>query len=125
MRFPFGFGLSYTTFAYSDLAVTPTEDGAEVSFTIKNTGKREGAEVAQVYVRELRTSVFRPEKELFGFTKVDLAAGEEKRVTVTLDSRAFSFWSVSDDCFQTNGYAFEILVGASAEDMRLAKVIMK
>lgn len=125
VQFPFGFGLSYTSFEYSDLALTPTEEGAEVSFTVKNTGMCVGAEAAQIYVHELRTSVFRPEKELFGFAKVDLAPGEEKRVCVSLDKRAFSFWSTADDCFKTNGYAFEILVGASAEDIRLMGTVMK
>lgn len=125
VRFPFGFGLSYTSFAYSDLTVTPTDAGAEVSFTIRNTGECAGAEIAEVYVREANPTVLRPEKELFGFAKVDLAPGEEKRVSVSLDRRAFSFFSTAEDAFKTNGGAFEILVGASCEDIRLTASIKK
>ncbi|MEA2959295.1 MAG: beta-glucosidase, partial [Alphaproteobacteria bacterium] len=98
--FPFGFGLSYTTFKYSNLSVQPasnSESGPryEVSFDIKNTGSREGAEVAQVYVGDTHSKVLRPVKELKGFFKVRLGPGETKKVSVMLDSRALSYYDVN------------------------------
>lgn len=90
--FPFGFGLSYTTFEYSDLKVSADSikdtDTLKVSFKIKNTGDRDGAEVAELYVAQENSTIFRPEKELKGFKKVFLKAGEEKEVEIELSKRA-------------------------------------
>ena len=88
--FPFGFGLSYTTFEYSDLKVTDKE----ASFTLTNTGKVDGAEVAQLYVHAVSGKVYRPAKELKGFAKVFLKAGESKTVTIPLDDKAFRYFNV-------------------------------
>jgi beta-glucosidase len=119
VRFPFGYGLSYTQFAYSDLTLKRKGEEVEVSFDVKNIGSVAGAEVAQIYVREAHSCVFRPFKELKGFKKVYLAAGEKKRVTLSLDKRAFAFYSTALDRWTVNGGDYEIIVGASAEDIRL------
>jgi len=117
-RFPFGHGLSYTTFAYRDIrlgrdAIDDTQTLA-VEVTVANTGDREGAEVVQLYVRDVRSSVVRPVKELKGFAKVRLAPGESRRVAFALDRRAFAFWHTGlHDWFVESG-TFEIRVGSSS-----------
>ncbi len=113
--FPFGFGLSYTTFDYSDIKAS----SSEVTFTITNTGKRGGAEIAQVYVSAKTPSVYRPVKELKGFTKVFLKAGESRTVTVPLDDKAFRYFNSKTNRFEVDGGTYEILVGASVADIRL------
>ncbi|MCD8155239.1 MAG: glycoside hydrolase family 3 C-terminal domain-containing protein [Clostridiales bacterium] len=113
--FPFGFGLSYTTFAYSDLKVS--REGA--TFTLKNTGGRDGAEVAQLYVSAKCGGVFRPVKELKGFQKVFLKAGESKTVTIPLDDKAFRYFNVKTNRFEVESGAYDILIGASVADIRL------
>ena len=121
--FPFGYGLSYTTFEYSDIKLSASSikdtDSVDVSFKIKNTGSVGGAEIAQVYVCDKESTIFRPKKELKAFTKVFLNAGEEKEVTLTLSKRAFAFYNVniSDWCVESG--EFDILVGASSRDIKL------
>ena len=118
--FPFGYGLSYTTFKYSDLMVTPlSKDNVSVTFTLSNTGARDGAEVAQVYVGDGHANIARPIKELKGFARIQLGAGESKRVTVELDRRAFSYYDVHDKKWTATPGAFEILVGSSSEQIEL------
>lgn len=123
VRFPFGHGLSYTTFEYSDLKLSADSiqdtDTLTVSFKVKNTGERAGAEVAEVYVRDKESTIFRPEKELKGFQKVFLEAGEEKEVSVTLDKRAFAYYNVNIHDWHVESGTFDILVGASSRDIRL------
>ena len=114
--FPFGFGLSYTTFSYRDLKVT----GQEVSFTLANTGKADGAEVAQLYISKAGAKVFRPAKELKGFAKVFLKAGESRTVTIPLDDKAFRYFNVKTNRFEVEGGEYQILIGASAADIRLS-----
>ena len=113
--FPFGFGLSYTTFEYSDLTVSDKE----ASFTVKNTGKVDGAEVAQLYVSAKNPSIYRPVKELKGFVKVFLKAGESKTLKIALDDKAFRYFNVKTDKFEIDGGEYEILIGASVADIRL------
>ncbi len=121
--FPFGHGLSYTTFKYSALKLSSSAikdtDEVTVTFKIKNTGKVAGAEIAQVYVADKKSTIFRPEKELKGFKKVYLEAGEEKEISLTLDKRAFAFYNINihDWCVESGD--FEILVGASSRDLKL------
>ena len=116
VRYPFGYGLSYTTFAYSDLKV----NADHVTFTLTNTGKRDGAEVAQLYVAKPDATVFRPAKELKGFAKVFLKAGESKAVTIPLDDKAFRYWNVLTDRWEVEGGSYQLLVGASVQDIRLS-----
>jgi len=112
VRFPFGHGLSYTTFVYSDLKI---ENNA-VSFTVANTGAYPGAEVAQLYIAPPKGGLHRPEQELKGFQRVELATGESRRVSFPLDVRSFAVW---DGGWKTPGGAYELRVGASSRDIRL------
>ena len=117
--FPFGFGLSYTTFEYSDLSVT----GKEATFTLKNTGGMDGAEVVQLYVSKTDGEVFRPAKELKGFAKVFLKAGESKKVTIPLDDKAFRYFNVDSNRFEVEGGQWTILIGASCADIKLSGTV--
>jgi beta-glucosidase len=121
--FPFGYGLSYTSFAYSNLSVEPgaTKGGwqTEVAFDITNTGKREGAEVAQVYVADKHAKLPRPAKELKGFSKVILKPGEKRRVKLILDERALSYYDVDSKRWHAEPGQFEVLVGSSSESIQL------
>jgi beta-glucosidase len=120
--FAFGYGLSYTTFAYSKLSVRPQGNLYEpisVSFDIKNIGHREGAEVAELYVGDSHASVPRPVKELKGFEKVNLKPAERKRVTLKLDRRAFSFYDVKKSDWAAEPGDFTILVGGSSDNIQL------
>jgi len=121
--FPFGFGLSYTTFQYSNLKLVrgTNVNGpiVTVEFEITNTGKRAGAEIAQVYVQDEKSSVARPLKELKGFKKVQLQLGETQSVSVPLDRSAFAFFDASQGAWVAEAGEFKILVGASARDIRL------
>lgn len=125
--FPFGYGLSYTTFEYSDIKLSSDcikdTETVSVSFKIKNTGCVDGAETAQIYVSDNESTVFRPVKELRAFEKVFLKAGEEKEITVKLSKRAFAFWNINiNDWFVETG-KFDILVGASSRDIKLSATV--
>ena len=115
VRYPFGYGLSYTTFAYSDLKV----NAEKVTFTLTNTGSVAGAEIAQLYVAKPDAAVFRPAKELNGFTKVFLKAGESKTVSIPLDDKIFRYWNVATDGWEVEGGSYQLLVGANVQDIRL------
>ena len=119
VRFPFGYGLSYTTFAYSDLAA----DEQGVSLTVTNTGSVAGTEIVQLYIAKKNSELFRPAKELKGFARVTLAAGEKQRITIMLDDKAFRFWNVKANRWEIEGGEYELLVGASVEDIRLCEKI--
>ena len=117
--FPFGFGLSYTSFAYSDLKLPQSSTGSlEASLTVRNTGTRAGAEVVQLYLSDPHASVDRPVKELKGFRRVELAPGESKLVTFPLDRRALSFYSPETKQWVSEPGSFEVLVGSSSRDIR-------
>ena len=119
VRFPFGYGMSYTTFAYSDMAA----DEQGVSLTVTNTGSVTGTEIVQLYVAKKNSELFRPAKELKGFARVTLAPGEKQRITIMLDDKAFRFWNVKANRWEIEGGEYELLVGASVEDIRLCEKI--
>jgi beta-glucosidase len=129
VAFPFGYGLSYTSFEVSDLvvdsrgAVADGDLAATVSVTVTNTGDVAGAEVVQVYVHDVESSVSRPVRELKGFTKVALTPGESRRVSVELDQRAFSFWSVRHGRWAVEAGDFVIGVGAHSRDLQLTRTV--
>ncbi len=130
VAYPFGFGLSYTSFALSDLNVTTRGTVAEgtlaatVTVTVTNTGAVGGAEVVQVYVQDVESSVARPVRELKGFTKVSVAAGASEQVTIELDQRAFAFWSNRHHGWAVEAGEFVIAVGANSRDLPLTETVM-
>jgi beta-glucosidase len=120
-RIPFGYGLSYTKFAYRDLEIT--DKG--VKFKVKNIGKVDGKEIAQLYVGKRHSFVFRPRIELKGFVKVALKAGEEKSVEIPFDEYTFRYFDISSKRFETEGGEYQIFVGSSSKDLLLDGVITK
>lgn len=122
VQYPFGYGLSYTEFTYSDLQVSESK----ASFTVTNTGNMDGAEVAQLYVGLPGANVFRPQKELKGFRKVFLKKGESRRIEIPFDDKTFRYWNVKTNSWETEGGEYLIMVGASVADIRLSnKVTIK
>lgn len=125
--FPFGFGLSYTTFEYGKLHLTRSDfrvvDGLDVSLEVRNTGKSAGKEVVQVYVRDVHSSLMRPEKELKAFAKVALDPGQVTTVKLHLDREAFWFYDPAHGGWITEPGEFEIAVGSSSRDIRLAGTV--
>ena len=121
--FPFGHGLSYTSFSYSGLKLSKKafrdNEGVEVSLTVTNTGNREGKEIVQLYVSDKTGVEIRPEKELKGFEKVSLNPGESKTVTFNLEKRAFAYWNTDTKEWYAPSGTYEILIGASSRDIRL------
>jgi len=128
--FPFGFGLSYTTFGYSGLTVTPASNSSsgfapvKVSFTVKNTGPLAGTEVAQVYVAQPGTAgVVQPPHQLKGFARVTLAPGASKQVEITLDARGFSYWDVGSHGWKIAPGTYGISVGTSSRNLALSATV--
>jgi beta-glucosidase len=120
--FPFGYGLSYTKFDYSDLKISPNQASSgpvEVSLEIRNSGSRPGAEVVELYLHDGHSNVDRPIQELKGFRRVELAPGESKTVHFTLDRSAMAFYSTSKKAWVTEPGEFEVLIGSSSRDIRL------
>ena len=122
--YPFGYGLSYTDFAYSDPAVVPSGDGFDVTFRVRNVGKSAGAEVAQVYVMPLDPKLPRPRKELKGFAKVLLEASESTVVSIHLDGSSFKHYDSAIHDWKLDDRTFNILVGPSSAEVRLTKTIV-
>ena len=130
VRYPFGYGLSYTKFEYSDLTLGADRikegEPLTATVTIKNVGDRDGAEIVELYVKDEQSTIFRPEQELKGFKKVFLKAGESKTVEFSLDARSFAYYNVKINDWHVESGDFEIRVGASSRDIRLtAKVYVE
>jgi beta-glucosidase len=123
VRYPFGFGLGYTTFAYEDLKTEVKGQTVRLSFTLKNTGKRSGSEVAQVYVSDKVCSVPRPPQELKAFQKIRIEPGSSQRVEIELGREAFRFWNPATKQWTVEPGEFEIRVGASSSDIRLKQTV--
>ncbi|MGE1153235.1 glycoside hydrolase family 3 protein [Pseudomonas kitaguniensis] len=125
--YPFGFGLSYTTFGYSDLKlsnnVMAPGSTVDVSFTLTNTGDKAGFEVAQLYVQPVKPAVDRPQKELKGFTKVYLQPGESKTVSIPIDSRSLAYYVDKTDSWDVDAGTFKILVGADSQNLTLNRTL--
>jgi beta-glucosidase len=121
--FPFGHGLSYTTFKLSDLKITQGPEGVRVSCTVQNTGRRAGAEVVQVYVAPRKSTVPRPPRELKGYSRVMLQPGESRRVEIALRPAAFAFYDVDARKWKEEAGTYDIHVGASSRDTRLKSAI--
>jgi beta-glucosidase len=125
--FPFGYGLSYTTFEYSDLAVNKKQltdqETLTVTMKVRNTGSVKGKEVIQLYVRDVQGSVIRPDKELKGFDKVQLAPGEQKTVTFTLDKRSFAYYDTDIHDWVVESGEFDILLGKSSQHIMLKETV--
>ncbi len=117
--FPFGFGLSYTEFKYSDLKVNIENEKVDIRFKIKNVGDVAGKEIVQIYVKKADSAVFRPDKELRDFAKVDLNPGEEKDVHIVLDRACFEYYDIENDKWQVEAGEYEILVGKSSRNIVL------
>ena len=120
VQYPFGFGLSYTTFEYSNLEVT--QDSVKV--TVSNVGDYDGAEVVQLYVGLPNAIVFRPEKELKGFKKIFIKAGKSAEIEIPFDDKTFRYWNVKTKQWEVEMGNYEIMVGASVSDIRLKAVLM-
>jgi beta-glucosidase len=118
-QFAFGHGLSYTSFEYANLKITPKGNGATVSFSIKNSGKVKGAEIVQLYIKQEHAALPRPEKELKAFNKIFLEPGESKTVTMNLDENAFQYYSDIENKWVMENGIYNILIGSSSRNIRL------
>lgn len=123
VAFPFGYGLSYSHFEYSALSVRAKEDGLELRYKIKNSSFVAGKEVSQVYVRPVAPFVYRPDKELKGYSKDLVPAGKTVNVSVSLGMDAFAYWSTAKDAWTVDDGMYEIFVGASSQDIRLGALV--
>jgi beta-glucosidase len=125
--YPFGFGLSYTSFSYSNLktsSVSISKDGSvNISVDIQNIGKLDGDEVVQLYIKHHNSQVSRPKQELKGFQRVNLKAGEFKTVTIPLPAQRLAYWDISKNGWQVERDSIEIRMGASSSDIRLKQSI--
>lgn len=121
--FPFGYGLSYTDFEYSNLKIQRIENNINVSFTIKNIGNLKGKEIAQIYISQDNPTIFKPKKELKAFQKIELDVGEQKEVKITLDKKAFEYYNTETNTWNIEQGKYKILVGKSSIDIVLEKEI--
>ena len=124
-QYAFGYGLSYTSFSYSDLEMSKDnaypEETVKVSFKVKNTGKMDGEEVVQMYVHDVQSKVVRPIKELRGFDRIFLKSGEQKTITMDLPVSSLAFYDEDIHSFNTEAGEYRIMIGAASDDIRLEK----
>ncbi len=123
VAYPFGFGLSYTSFEYSNMEVKENDDEINVSLTVTNTGKHYGGEVVQLYVSSPKDKVFRPEKELKGFKKVYLNPNESKEITISFRKRDLSYWNIKENRFALEAREYDLLLSSDSQTVRLSKKI--
>ena len=123
MLFPFGYGLSYTEFEYSNLKVNKKENDIEISFKIKNIGNMKGKEIAQIYISQKNSCIFKPKKELKEFEKVELDVGEEKEIKILLSKKAFEYYNPETSSWSVEQGKYKILIGKSSKDIVLEKEI--
>jgi beta-glucosidase len=121
VQYPFGYGLSYTSFEYSDIQM----EEHKVTFTLTNTGNYDGAEVAQLYVSGPKGKIFRPVKELKGFVKLFLKAGESQRVSIPFDDKTFRYWNVTTNKWEIEDGEYTIMVGTNVKDIKLSGKLVK
>ena len=119
--YSFGYGLSYTSFAYSDMKIAKNQESITISATVKNTGDYEGDEVVQLYVKDVKSSVQRPLKQLVGFKRTSLAIGESKSISFEVPIQQLMFWDEKCNEWHFEKGAFEFMIGASSSDIRLKK----
>lgn len=122
--YPFGYGLSYTSFEYDNMSIDKSDENITVSMILENTGKYKGDEVVQLYVNDVKSSVKRPIKQLVGFERVSLNSGETKTVTLKVSKDKLMFWDEQSDEWVFEAGKFEFMIGASSEDIRLEKTIL-
>ena len=125
--YPFGYGLSYTSFSYSNLRASakllPASGSILVNFDLKNTGSRAGEEVVQLYVKHLTSSVQRPELELKAFKRLALRPGETRTVTLELEGEQLAYWDLSQHKFVVESGSFQIMIGSSSADIKLKRIV--
>jgi len=125
--YPFGYGLSYTSFSYSNLRASaqslPAKSSILMSFDLKNTGSRAGEEVVQLYVKHLASSVQRPGQELKAFKRLSLRPGETRKVTLELKGEQLAYWDVSRHQFVAESGSTQIMIGSSSADIKLKKLL--
>jgi beta-glucosidase len=120
--YPFGYGLSYTSFGYDKLKVSPAKEGAALSFTVKNTGTRAGDEVAQVYAASTRNDIPRPRRQLCGFERIHLEPGEEKTLSFDISREDLAYYDEAARTL-TADREYRFMAGASAEDIRVSQIL--
>ena len=126
VKYPFGFGLSYTTFEYSNMKIKNNNDNTiNVSITITNTGNMEGKEVVQLYISCLNSKLFRAKQELKRFKKINLLPGESKEVTFNLDEESFSYYNIYTHKFEIEEGQYSINIGSSSRDIKFSSIINK
>lgn len=121
--FPFGYGLTYSRFEYSDINVSPADGGFDVEFKITNTGKFTASEVAQVYIAPIEPKVMRPTRELKGYDKVTVAPGKSATVSIHIPSGAFAYYSTAIHGWKTDSGSYDIQVGRNADEIVLNRIV--
>lgn len=123
LAYPFGYGLSYTTFEYSDMEIIEKGEEIEISFTLKNVGKCFGGEIAQLYVSSPKSNVYKPKKELRGFKKIYLEPNESKRETISLNRNDLAYWNIKEKRYVLESGKYSFLLASNSQNIKLSKTI--